>query len=232
MGRELQKRKKRSSRATVQTHTIKKKHLNPQGSGIVAKAWNKKETLSQNYSRFGLVAKLGTAAGGMAKKCASANYAGITKDDPLAVKSSDRGLLQVREVKVERDASGKIVKILRQENPLNDPLNEIESDSESEEPKHNPTHDIEWNGISDDRQEETIDQSSRPEVIRMLEEEASRPVEKTVRYQSERELEWLQKLVAKHGDDVAAMVRDIKLNPMQQTKGDISKRLKKAGLLQ
>lgn len=39
MGRELQKRKKRSSRAKVQTHTIKKKHLNPQGSGIVAKAW-------------------------------------------------------------------------------------------------------------------------------------------------------------------------------------------------
>lgn len=39
MGRELQKRKKRSSRAKVQTHTIKKKHLNPQGSGIVARAW-------------------------------------------------------------------------------------------------------------------------------------------------------------------------------------------------
>ncbi|EAA28817.1 hypothetical protein GE21DRAFT_7981 [Neurospora crassa] len=232
MGRELQKRKKRSSRAKVQTHTIKKKVLNPQGSGIVAKAWNKKETLSQNYSRFGLVAKLGTAAGGMAKKSAAANYAGITKDDPLAVKSADRGLFEVREVKVERDASGKIVKVLRSDNPLNDPLNEIESDSESEEPKpKNPTHDIEWHGISDDRQE-MIAQSSRPEVVRMLEEEASRPVEKTVRYQSERELEWLQRLVAKHGDDVAAMVRDIKLNPMQQTKGDITKRLRKAGLLQ
>ncbi|KAK3402931.1 ribosome biogenesis protein Nop16 [Sordaria brevicollis] len=230
MGRELQKRKKRSSRAKVQTHTIKKKHLNPQGSGIVAKAWNKNETLSQNYSRFGLVAKLGTATGGMAKKSAAANYAGITKDDPLAVKSADRGLLEVREVKVERDASGKIVKVLRNDNPLNDPLNEIESDSETEKP-HNPTHDIEWNGISDDRQE-MIAQSKRPEVVRLLEEEASRPVEKTVRYQSERELEWLQRLVAKHGDDVAAMVRDMKLNPMQQTKADITKRLKKAGLLQ
>ena len=35
----------------------------------------------------------------------------------------------------------------------------------------------------------------------------------------------------KHGQDVDAMVRDRKLNPMQQTAADIRKRLKKAGLL-
>jgi len=39
MGRELQKRKRRSSRPTVRTHNYRKKALNPQGSNIVAQEW-------------------------------------------------------------------------------------------------------------------------------------------------------------------------------------------------
>jgi len=183
-------------------------------------ARDKKETLSQNYSRFGLVAKLGTTAGGTQKSKKNASIA--PKDDPLAVRSADRGLLPVTEVKVERDASGKIVRVLRDINPLNDPLNELDSDSEENQREKAKTYTDVWNGIDED---------SRPEVIRALEREAAQPVAPKVRHQSERELEWLQRLVDKHGEDVGAMARDAKLNPMQQTKADITKRLRKAGLL-
>ncbi|KAL2136913.1 hypothetical protein VTI74DRAFT_74 [Chaetomium olivicolor] len=223
MGRELQKRKRRSSRAKITMPNRRKKALNPMGNGIIAKNWNKKETLSQNYTRFGLVAKLGKSTGGTAPTNKSTLSA--SSHDPLAVQSGDQGLLQVREVKVERDSQGRITRVLRDTNPLNDPLNELDSDSETQQQKKKELekYQDEWSGIRDD--------PAKPEVLRELEREASRPVEKTVRHQSERELEWLQRLVARHGDDTAAMARDMKLNPMQQTAADIRRRLKKAGLL-
>lgn len=243
MGRELQKRKRRSSRAKVTMPNRRKKALNPLGNDIIAKNWfvftprlslrfkpniddmlqnrNKKETLSQNYTRFGLVAKLGKTTGGTAPSNKSVLD---TATDPLAAQSHDSGLLQVREVKVERDASGRITRVLRDTNPLGDPLNDLDSDSEQQQrEKEKQRRYEEWSGFKED--------ADRPEVIRALEREANRPVEKTVRRQSEREVEWLRRLVDRHGDDTGAMARDMKLNPMQQTAADIKRRLKKAGLL-
>ncbi|KAJ4306480.1 Nucleolar protein 16 [Collariella sp. IMI 366227] len=223
MGRELQKRKRRSSRAKTTMPVRRKKALNPLGNGIIAKNWNKKETLSQNYTRFGIVAKLGKQTGGTAPN--NKSTLSTSSHDSLAVQSANQGLLQVREVKVERDAEGRITRVLRDTNPLEDPLNELDSDSEEQQQKRRDLekYQDEWSGIRDD--------PSRPEVLRELERQASRPVEKTVRHQSGREMEWLERLVGKHGDDTAAMARDAKLNPMQQTAGDIKRRLKKAGLL-
>ena len=126
------------------------------------------------------------------------------------------------EVRVERDASGRITRVVRDTNPLRDPLNDLDSDAEENAQPEKEYE--EWGGIREKGE-------PRPEVLCALEREAGRPVEKTVRKQSEREVEWLKRLVARHGDDVQAMTRDIKLNPMQQTSGDIGKRLKKAGLL-
>ncbi|KAK0720424.1 ribosome biogenesis protein Nop16 [Lasiosphaeris hirsuta] len=226
MGRELQKRKRRSSRAKVTMPSRPKKALNPLGNDTIAQNWDKKETLSQNYSRFGLVAKLGTTAGGTnqrKKKSAAATSGAPGKTDPLVFQSGDQGLFQVSEVKVERDANGRITHVLREANPLRDRLNDFESDpeNETEEKEHE-----EWGGI-----DEPMNENDRPAVIRQLEREANMPVETKARYQSERELEWLQSLVAKYGDDRGAMARDRKLNPMQQTAADITRRLKKAGLL-
>ncbi|KAK4127399.1 hypothetical protein N657DRAFT_687675 [Parathielavia appendiculata] len=230
MGRELQKRKRRSSRAKVTMPNRRKKALNPLGNGIIAKNWNKKETLSQNYTRFGLVAKLGKTTGGTAPS--NKSTIPTNGSDPLAVHSADQGLLQVREVKVERDASGRITRVLRDTNPLNDPLNDLDSDSEAQQQQkaeqEKQRRYEEWAGFHG---EEESKDGDRPEVLRALEREASRPTEKTVRHQSEREVEWLRQLVERHGDDTAAMARDMKLNPMQQTAADIRKRLKKAGLL-
>ena len=145
----------------------------------------------------------------------------------MAVKSADQGLLHVSEVKVERDASGRITRVLRDTNPLNDPLHELDSDSETQQQERQKQHE-EWSGFEDSRAAER----ERPEVLRALEAEAGRPTEKTVRHQSEREMEWLKRLVARHGEDVRAMARDMKLNPMQQTAADIGRRLRKAGLVE
>jgi nucleolar protein 16 len=120
---------------------------------------------------------------------------------------------------VERDAQGRITRVIREANPLRDPLNDV-LDSESESDDGDDGDDgEEWGGID------------APRVVRELEREAAQPTEKLVRHQSEREMEWLGDLVARHGEDVRAMARDTKLNRMQQTAADIRKRLRKAGLL-
>ncbi|KAJ4388774.1 Ribosome biogenesis protein Nop16 [Gnomoniopsis smithogilvyi] len=204
MGRDLQKRKNRSSRPTIRQSNRLKKPLNPQGNSLVARNWNKKETLSQNYRRLGLTAKLGKATGGM-----EAHPSAPASQDPLAVSQAAGTRSAIRSVKVERDAEGKIVKVLRRENPLNDPLNEISDDE------------------NDDEAERTEEEEQREvKVVDLLEQQASVPTESHKRHQSAREREWLERLIAKHGDDVAAMSRDLKLNPMQQTVGEIKKKLK------
>ena len=46
------------------------------------------------------------------------------------------------------------------------------------------------------------------------------------RMQSRREEEWIERLLARWGDDVAAMMRDRRLNPRQQSEGDLRRRIK------
>jgi len=65
------------------------------------------------------------------------------------------------------------------------------------------------------------------EIVRQLEEQASMGAEKKERKQSEREREWIERLVAKYGEDYQRMARDMRLNPMQQTAADIGKRVGK-----
>jgi nucleolar protein 16 len=70
-------------------------------------------------------------------------------------------------------------------------------------------------------------ESSDNPVIRQLEQAARNGVRKAPRGQSQRETEWLERLVDKHGEDYEKMARDMRLNPMQQTAADIRKRIKK-----
>ncbi|KAL7790924.1 ribosome biogenesis protein Nop16 [Trichoderma ceciliae] len=224
MGRELQKKKRRSGRAVIRQPNTTKKILNPRGNSVIAKNWDKKETLAQNYRRLGLLARLKTPTGGIEKKLSTSSSASsadpsaaalrASKSDPFAIANTEKAILS--EVKVERDSEGNIVRILgRRANPLNDPLNDLESAS-GEEDKGDAAE--EWGGIDDDGVGTT-------DVVRSLIEEAKNPAPPKARYQSEREREWLEKLVAKYGDDTRAMARDPRLNPMQQTASDIAKRL-------
>ncbi|ROW09057.1 hypothetical protein VMCG_02877 [Cytospora schulzeri] len=223
MGRDLQKRKRRSSRPAIKQSNRLKKPLNPLGNSTIAKNWNKKETLSQNYRRLGLAAKLGKATGGTDRTCATANGP-TAAQDPLAVTPTSgagtRG--SIRSVKVERDADGKILRVIHRDNPLNDPLNDIEDDSGEDGEG--------WGGVEENEEDKAAaaaaaaaDKGTR--VVDLLEVEANRPTEKYKRHQSEREREWIERLLARHGDNTAAMARDHRLNPMQQTEANLKKKI-------
>lgn len=65
------------------------------------------------------------------------------------------------------------------------------------------------------------------QIIKQLEEQASMGAEKRERQQSDREKEWIERLVRKHGENFDKMARDMRLNPMQQTAADIKRRVAK-----
>ncbi|KAF1965917.1 60S ribosomal subunit biogenesis protein-like protein Nop16 [Bimuria novae-zelandiae CBS 107.79] len=225
MGRELQKKKNRSSIPKLRHKQPSKKKVlqNP----IIAANWNQKQTLSQNYARLGLTARLNHATGGTEKnmrslglndpKSSRADAASNSTADALNIVSSKPQIAEVEEIQVERDPeTGAILRVVddkTKDNPLNDPLNEILDDDEDIE---------EWNGFAMVPKE----RSDNP-VIRQLEEAARNGAKKAPRSQSQREIEWLERLVNKYGDDYGSMSRDMKLNPMQQTAADIKKRVKK-----
>ncbi|KAK5993629.1 Nucleolar protein 16 [Cladobotryum mycophilum] len=233
MGRELQKKKRRSGRAPVRGTNKTKKILNPRGNNIIAKNWDKKETLAQNYRRLGLLARLKAPTGGTEKKldsaaalAASASSETTTqrrpsRNDPFAIATTEKAI--VSEARVERDERGHIIRILsRSNNPLNDPLNALDSDSEADgdEGKGEEEAAEEWGGIHDDGVGTT-------DIVKSLIEQARNPAPPKERYQSHQEKEWLESLIAKYGEDTRAMARDRRLNPMQQTAADIGRRIKK-----
>ncbi|KAH6882469.1 Nucleolar protein 16 [Alternaria rosae] len=229
MGRELQKKKNRSSIPKKRKNGPSKKKIlqNP----IIAKHWNQKETLSQNYRRLGLTARLNHATGGTEKtiallglndeKSSRADTAANSTADALNIvsKAKKPENIAIEEIEVERDPeTGAILNVTgtldKKDNPLNDPLNEIEDDDEE----------MEWNGFS--MVPERPEEAQNP-VIRELEEAAMNGARKAPRGQSQREQEWVERLVNKYGEDYAKMARDRKLNPMQQTAADIKKRVAK-----
>jgi len=179
---------------------------------------DKKQTLSQNYKRLGLTARMNHISGGTEKTAATlkaATTAGMRKDRFVVSNSN----ATIEEIAVERDPkTGAVLRVVdsepsRRSNPLNDPLSDLE-ESDVEE----------WEGFDNIPTSRT---GAETDVTDQLEDLASRGVRKAPRKQSEREQEWVQGLVEKYGDDYAKMFRDTKLNPMQQSEGDIKRRILK-----
>ena len=171
-------------------------------------------TLSQNYRRLGLTSKLNAATGGTEKLPASSFESPAPKRDAFSIKSKVPTTLIPTEARIERDPNtGAILRVIHPEargleNPLNDPLNEM-SDSE-------PLAILAGGSVH-----------ARTGIVKELEEQASLEAKKKPRQQSKREEEWVANLVATYGDDYRRMVRDRKLNPMQQSEGDLKRRIRK-----
>ncbi|KAF7864449.1 hypothetical protein EAF04_006583 [Stromatinia cepivora] len=214
MGRELQKKKNRSGNAKIKLKP-KSKRVNPLGNAIIAANWRQDETLTQNYRRLGLTSRLNTVTGGIEKK-KSGPESKTSTANKLAISNTIPKNLAPTEARVERDPeTGKIIRVIHDQkktNPLNDPLN---SDAEDEEGEG-------FEGFGDEE-----GSASKNEIVKMLEEQASRAGEKRERQQSEREKEWIERLVKRWGENYGAMVRDRRLNPMQQTESDIRRRIQK-----
>ncbi|KAF2758887.1 hypothetical protein EJ05DRAFT_499321 [Pseudovirgaria hyperparasitica] len=222
MGRELQKKKNRSSNPRVRQKPKSKKKIltNP----IIAANWNQKETLTQNYRRLGLVSKLNKRTGGIDKTPLQSTSAAPQSTDAFLINGPGSTPLNPKsinpaEVSVTRDpATGRIISVDTpvSSNPLNDPLHGLDSDDDDNEEwtAHEFAHVPEKKG-------------GESGVVRVLEEQARSGRRKTPRKQSDREQEWIADLVRKYGEDYARMARDRKLNPMQQTTGELKRRVEK-----
>jgi nucleolar protein 16 len=182
--------------------------------------------LSQNYRRLGLVARLQASTGGVearheASKDGNVKSSKAPTTTAFGVRIHEKPGL--REARVERDESGRIIRVLRDPNPLNDLLNDFDTEDDDDgiaaDPNSADGPQDEWGGLEGGGEDD-------PRVVRELERQAAQPVEKKQRHQSEREIEWLQQLIDKHGDNTAAMARDGRLNRMQQTEADIAKRIR------
>ncbi|KKK21538.1 hypothetical protein P175DRAFT_0480534 [Aspergillus ochraceoroseus IBT 24754] len=230
MGNIRQTRKNRSSapkQRPKRTGMLKsgRKKINVLGNAIIAENWDRKLTLTQNYRRLGLVHRLNAPSGGSERRKTETGFEDV--EDSLHIKGSVEAAVKqaaVGEAKVERDPkTGKIIRVVRDDdeievagikrrraNPLNDPLNDLsDNEDDSKPPAKNPAS----------------------AIVQQLELQAAQESEaaanKKPRHQSKREDEWITRLVERHGDNYAAMARDRKLNPMQQTPGDLRRRIRK-----
>ncbi|KAI5840500.1 ribosome biogenesis protein Nop16-domain-containing protein [Morchella snyderi] len=208
MGRELQKKKNRSSipkktkRKNPRVHKVR-----PLGNALIAQNWDKKQTLAQNYKRLGLVSRLNGRAGGQETPLAVAAAAqkAAQKAATAAPASSSRPKLAPGEAFIERDEDGNVVKIVYGKS-AEEALNDNEEEEEEEE----------FMGIED----------TRTDIVKQLEAQAA-VVVKRERSQSSREKEWVEVLVKKYGKDYSKMARDRKLNPFQQSAGELKRRVEK-----
>ncbi|KAL8919305.1 MAG: hypothetical protein Q9208_006870 [Pyrenodesmia sp. 3 TL-2023] len=266
MGRELQKKKNRSSNPKVKQKP-KSKKLNLKSNPIVAANWSipyhsppipsffqrpstdaecasrkQSQTLSQNYRRLGLVSRLNARTGGVEKHAASTAADLAEKNDRLAIANLNPTTLVPGTVRIERDQeTGAIVRVLgggdgegegegeregRREwngRVLVDELNDGEDEEEENRTmRQQQQHDLPLSvmqGAGGDRE-------GRGVVPELMAQAAKGGGKKRPRKQSQREEEWVERLVGAYGDDVGRMARDRKLNPLQQSEGDIGRRVR------
>ncbi|KAG9248219.1 putative nucleolar protein 16 [Calycina marina] len=216
MGRELQKKKNKSSNPKIKQKP-KSKRVNPLGNPIIAANWDQKQTLTQNYARLGLTSRLNTATGGI-EKLRPGKASTTSTINKLAISNAIPKNFTPEEARVERDPeTGKILRVIHSKqrfNPLNDPLN---SDSEDE-----------YMDLDGDNEAEVDEEAKAGNIVRELERQARTGGKKVKeRVQSEREKEWCERLATRWGEDYHNMARDRRLNPMQQTEPDIRRRIEK-----
>ena len=240
MGRVLQKKKNRSGTARVRQKPKSEKRIlnNP----IIAANWDKSQTITQNYKRLGLTSKLNKHTGGTERKADAnqqleAGKPGKTRkrqdEDALSIVGHKQASLQqgLSEVRIVRDPeTGAILEVIESNtakaNPLNDPLNDLDSDDEEDQQpgwarrgtQHGNVEEGDFEGFGDD--------DGKTDVVRQLEARASMPAKKYKRKQTDNEIAFIEDLVRKHGDNVSKMARDMKINYMQRTEGDLKKRIK------
>ncbi|KAJ6173785.1 hypothetical protein N7485_006597 [Penicillium canescens] len=210
MGKVLQKKKARSgrSKARAKNNRLKSGHkkINVLGNQIIADNWDRNLTLTQNYQRLGLMHKLNAPSGGR-ERLPGNEEEFPENQNSLHIKGSAKdaaGKLQLGETRVERDPeTGKILRV------IHDDVDSIQVAGRQHSRK-NPLNDP-LNDISDGE----------------IESNPPHRLDCCAATRAKREEEWVLRLIEKHGDNFTAMARDRKLNPMQQSEGDLRRRINK-----
>jgi nucleolar protein 16 len=138
---------------------------------------------------------------------------------------------------VERDPeTGKITRVIHEGgevyNPLNDPLltddeaSEVGDDGEEFEGFEDGAIENENENRGGKGTKASTKASTKRGIVAELEEQARFAAPKKIRTQSAREREWVEELVGKYGEDFVGMARDRKLNPMQQSVGELRRKVK------
>ena len=175
-----------------------------------------------------MTSKLNARAGGNEKFPSSTSLDPRFKtSDPFSITNRNESTLVPGSAKILRDPdTGAILKILYDEEGderdngerrkrLHDPLG---SDDEAPMNQHDL---LRLRKASDNATKESSG------IVPELEKRAALGAgRKKPRKLSQRDHEWIGRLVEKYGEDIPGMVRDRKLNPMQQTAGDIGKRVR------
>lgn len=215
---------KRKNRSSIPRATLKPKSKKRpvKSSTLVAAQWDKHLTLSQNYRKLGLTSKINRRSGGTEVKAIRNTEVNESKQaqNSLAIGASKSAAATgLKTARVVRDEEGRIMNVIHEEhnnNPLNDPLANLESAGEPERASLSQAH------SNHDRQGDVVAALEAAATAELAEVKAR----KKPRKQSGREQEWIEALVAKHGGDAKAMSRDRKLNPNQQTEADIGRRVR------
>ena len=145
-----------------------------------------------------------------------------TGNDSFSLLKSQRShTLVPQEAQVERDPdTGYILYVVKPQGADNEKVNK-----QRPNPLQDPLNDI----VST---EDGIEGQVEHGVVRKLEIQAAEEAEKLERtkrprQQSKREEEWIQELIQKYGNNIMGMARDRRLNVMQQSEGDIQRRIKR-----
>lgn len=178
---------------------------------LTVKSRDQTLTLSQNYHRLGLTSKLNSCTGGAERLGSQVDEDAKSSaqfKDRLSVASKLPTSISPSKAWIERDPlTGAILRVIHPRNtatnPLQDPLNDVLDPQEDGN-----------NGLV----------TRLVGIVPQLEEQASMELKKRRRQQSKREEDWISCLIKAYGDDYSRMARDRKLNPYQQSLGDLRRR--------
>jgi len=237
MANPRQRRKVRSTHKPVHHSRQAKKLLKKQppirGPKVLQEAWDKHKTVRQNYAALGLAVSLNPSPSGGWERAASVTEARTVANEAPSIDGSDptvsmsggsdhelpKGLGHI-----VKDEAGQIIAVETNDNvDLCPPDHRLDLVDETAAVAaiHAPVCQR-WTsfGQTSGTEKPNIDLIlSRPDIFHT-------PVP---RFSSNGKLAFLQRLISKHGRDVAAMMRDRKLNPDQRTEGEIRRAIRKAG---
>ncbi|QPG76953.1 hypothetical protein FOA43_004347 [Brettanomyces nanus] len=222
-------RRRRAQKSSVRKVSRKSKDkfrkVSNFGNPVIAAHWDQKLTLSQNYAKLGLKYKLGRKAGGSEKK--------VKIIKPIKVDDDGEDLDGAQDLDMDEEED----ELKRPEDDPNfdpyDPANILEGTAKIIKDKDGKTEKIifgtkKLNKDKDEEEEDKEEEDSQIEKTNMIIEqlEARSHKAKKERKMNEFDMEFLNRLNAKYGDDYEAMKWDKKLNPFQLSPGDLKKRFR------